>query len=366
MSLTIVSQPEPVFFKDEGGKKNYLIAVVKYQSKDKKDKFAKHIPMRAILYYESGAPVESNDQDILKVKDSEKKVGIMLDPNAADGEKVYFRIEKVSRRKDNQKFMLQLSVDANYPGADEFKGIEPAMTHPINVLSKRKIPAHLRSDPEAIAELKRKRKRPRSQSMHSDAGSMAFRANSNFNNRLMKKVEHMSKHIDELRTVVNSQSNALRDLIDLNYYLKHQLETLLGPQSSIDLSQLNGGNSRDGGTDSALGPKRSVSAMSTGSMVSGMYRAQTPRIENSGTDVAISPVGGPAQSPLDWVNQVGANKSNGNVNKNSKRGGVENPSTLSHLSTKPSGVRRLKSEDQLWNFGVPGGSHSPFNLDKLV
>ena len=89
--------------------------------------------------------------------------------------------------------------------------------------------------------------------MHSDAGSMAFRANSNFNNRLMKKVEHMSKHIDELRTVVNSRSNALRDLIDLNYYLKHQLETLLGPQS-IDLSQLNGGNSRDGGTDSAWVP----------------------------------------------------------------------------------------------------------------
>ena len=109
-----------------------------------------------------------------------------------------------------------------------------------------------------------------------------------------------------------------------------------------------------------------MSAMSTGSMVSGMYRAQTPRIENSGTDVAISPVGGPAQSPLDWVNQVGNNKSNGNVNKNNKRGGVENPSTLNHLSTKPSGVRRLKSEDQLWNFGVPGGSRSPFNLDKLV
>ena len=113
MSLTIVSQPEPVFFKDEGGKKNYLIAAVKYQSKDKKDKFTKHIPMRAILYYESGAPVESNDQDILKVKDSEKKVGIMLDPNAADGEKVYFRIEKVSRRKDNQKFMLQEISNCN-------------------------------------------------------------------------------------------------------------------------------------------------------------------------------------------------------------------------------------------------------------
>ena len=34
--------------------------------------------------------------------------------------------------------MLQLAVDQNYPGADEFKGIEPAMTCPINVLSKEK------------------------------------------------------------------------------------------------------------------------------------------------------------------------------------------------------------------------------------
>ena len=143
MSLIIAEQPEQVFFKDEGGKKNFLKTFVKYKSTSKKKKFNKHIPMTATLYYESGMPVESNDQDILKVKDSEKKAGIMLDPNKATGDIIYFRIEKVSRRKDNQKFMLQLAVDQNYPGADEFKGIEPAMTCPINVLSKRKIPARL-------------------------------------------------------------------------------------------------------------------------------------------------------------------------------------------------------------------------------
>jgi hypothetical protein len=349
MSLTIVEQPEAVFFKDEGGKKNYLKAVVKFKSNNKKRTFTKNIPMRATLYYESGMPVEANDQDILKVKDSEKKVGIMLDPKAADGEKVFFRIEKVSRRKDNQKFMLQLAVDKNYPGSEECKGIEPAMTHPINVLSKRKIPAHLRSDPEAIAELKRKRKRPRSQSMHADGFG-----NNSFNNRIAKKLDHMAKSVEELRTVVNSQANTMRDLLELNYYLKSQLDAIVGPQSSVDLSQVNGIRN-GGGSDSVLDPKRSTSAMSTGSMIGGLYRATTPQIVTSNADLAISP--GPAQqSALDWVNQVG-----GTVNNNSK-GSKLSSSTLSHLNTKPSGVKRLKSEDQLWNFGVPGGTRSPFSL----
>ena len=364
MSLIIAEQPEQVFFKDEGGKKNFLKTFVKYKSTSKKKKFNKHIPMTATLYYESGMPVESNDQDILRVKDSEKKAGIMLDPNKATGNIIYFRIEKVSRRKDNQKFMLQLAVDQNYPGADEFKGIEPAMTCPINVLSKRKIPAHLRSDPDAIAELKRKRKRPRSQSMHTD--SVNNNNNNIFNKKIEKKIDHMAKTMEELRNVVGSQSNTIRDLVELNYYLKAQLESLittLGPQSSVDLTQLNGIRNND----SVLGPKRSTSAMSTGSMTGGgMYRATTPQIGNSSTDLAISPVGGPAQSPLDWVNQVGSNKNGNTVNNNSKmnsNGG--RASNLSHLSTKPGGVRRLKSSDQLWNFGVPGGSRSPFNLEKL-
>ena len=107
-----------------------------------------------------------------------------------------------------------------------------------------------------------------------------------------------------------------------------------------------------------LDPKRSTSAMSTGSMIGGLYRATTPQIVTSNADLAISP--GPAQqSALDWVNQVG-----GTVNNNSK-GSKLSSSTLSHLNTKPSGVKRLKSEDQLWNFGVPGGSRSPFSLSKL-
>ena len=67
-------------------------------------------------------------------------------------------------------------------------GIEPAMTQPINVLSKRNnIDDDHFSDPEAIAELKRKRKRPRSQSMHADGFGNTF------NNRIAKKIDYMAK-----------------------------------------------------------------------------------------------------------------------------------------------------------------------------
>merc|ERR1711871_930050 len=114
----------------------------------------------------------------------------------------------------------------------------------------------------------------------------------------------MAKSIEELKNVVNSQANTLRDLLDLNYCLKTQLDIIVGPQPSVDLTSLNG--IRSGGNDSVLGPKRSTSAMSTGSMTGGgIYRSTTPQIGNSSTDLAISPVGGTAQSPLDWVNQVG-------------------------------------------------------------
>ena len=46
---------------------------MKFKSNNKKRTFTKSIPMRATLYYESGMPVEANDQDILKVKDHLKK-----------------------------------------------------------------------------------------------------------------------------------------------------------------------------------------------------------------------------------------------------------------------------------------------------
>ena len=41
MSLIIAEQPEQVFFKDEGGKKNFLKTFVKYKSTSKKKKFNK-------------------------------------------------------------------------------------------------------------------------------------------------------------------------------------------------------------------------------------------------------------------------------------------------------------------------------------
>ena len=72
--------------------------------------------------------------------------------------------------------------------------------------------------------------------MHADSSGSY---NNVFNTRVAKKLDFMAKSIEELRNVVNSQANTLRDLLDLNYYMKNQLESVLGPQPSVDLSQIN-------------------------------------------------------------------------------------------------------------------------------
>merc|ERR1711865_135773 len=71
-------------------------------------------------------------------------MGTLKKSTLKTGVTIEFRIQKVSRRKDNQRFTVQLSVT-------DSTTIVPIFTRPITVLSKRKIPARLRNDPEAIA-----------------------------------------------------------------------------------------------------------------------------------------------------------------------------------------------------------------------
>lgn len=51
---------------------------------------------------------------------------------------VRFRIEKVSRRKDGQRFKVLFEVDDSGECPDEFKHMKPVLTEPICVMSKRK------------------------------------------------------------------------------------------------------------------------------------------------------------------------------------------------------------------------------------
>jgi len=111
------------------------------------------VELIASLYYESGIRVEENDQKILRVRcgnsvqDKETYGdGLLIIPKTGEAQ-VEFRIEKVSRRKDNQNFMLQLKIAPGVRGAD---AIDPVFSPPITVLSKRKIPAALRDNPEGI------------------------------------------------------------------------------------------------------------------------------------------------------------------------------------------------------------------------
>merc|ERR1712216_834735 len=124
--------------------------------------------LRTKLFFESGLPVEENDQKILVVRhggapsssssssssSSASSSAAESSSPAADDQLVLgpsrkkctieFRIQKVSRRKDNQRSKVQISI-AEGAGA---AGVAPVFTRPITVLSKRKIPARLRNDPE--------------------------------------------------------------------------------------------------------------------------------------------------------------------------------------------------------------------------
>lgn len=123
LSLEILQQPLQVFWKDEGGRSNYLTASVAVRGVERYGKVA-IVPS---LMYENYAEVE-DAEDILKVLSVEPK------SVSRSGQRVTvkFRIEKVSRRKDGRKF--RLSLDCDKEGALP----ERACTSPVMVLSKRK------------------------------------------------------------------------------------------------------------------------------------------------------------------------------------------------------------------------------------
>jgi len=176
--LAILSQPGTAaagidFYKDEGGKGNWMRIVVACSAP-----LTREITLRTKLFFESGLPVEESDQKILLVRPggsasadlSSKK--LLIGPNRKKCA-IEFRIQKVSRRKDNQRFKVQISAEGNTK-------LVPVFTRPITVLSKRKIPARLRNDPEAIARYKadkaNKAKRSAAKQQESCAGNKRARS----------------------------------------------------------------------------------------------------------------------------------------------------------------------------------------------
>lgn len=127
-----MGQPPAEFYKDEGGKTNCMSVSVELQDV-REIEFP--IPLRVRLHYESQDIVEARDQGILNLMDNEYEPPT-LRPGVLALE-IRFRIEKVSRRKDGQRFCLRLDAD-NSKCEEDVSEIEGCFTNPICVLSKRK------------------------------------------------------------------------------------------------------------------------------------------------------------------------------------------------------------------------------------
>ena len=106
--LVVTCKPVKVFYKDEGGKSNFLSATVALPSAYT----GPAVPLKASLYFECGRRVEEQDQDILSLLDY-KYTPAVVAPNKPCV--IRYRLEKVSRRKDNQRFKMFVEVD--YSGA---------------------------------------------------------------------------------------------------------------------------------------------------------------------------------------------------------------------------------------------------------
>eukprot|EP00924_Labyrinthula_sp_SR-Ha-C_P004965 maker-scaffold_1-snap-gene-17.1-mRNA-1 protein AED:0.09 eAED:0.09 QI:237/1/1/1/0.33/0/4/160/339 len=160
--LHIVEEPLQIFYKDEGGKANTLkcsgVLSFSPSKPDSKlfepdyshsnnsdtmdeDESAKAIPIGNLkispkLVYENGDPVE-DACDIFKV--------IKVEPQTVTSTnevfKAWFRIDKVSRRKDGRKFRVRMEVDKYHSTPLSYVSIKkllPKQSRAINVLSKRK------------------------------------------------------------------------------------------------------------------------------------------------------------------------------------------------------------------------------------
>ncbi|GBG27569.1 N-fatty-acyl-amino acid synthase/hydrolase PM20D1.1 [Hondaea fermentalgiana] len=123
LNLEITQNPLQVFWKDEGGRGNYLTATATVRGVEQYGK----VTIIPSLMYENFAEVE-DAEEILRVISVEPKMVTRSGQRVT----VKFRIEKVSRRKDGRKFRLSLGCDKEGALA------ERACTSPVMVLSKRK------------------------------------------------------------------------------------------------------------------------------------------------------------------------------------------------------------------------------------
>lgn len=132
-SLLVTAQPVDTFYKDEGGKSNFLTTTVVLPA----SYTGPALPLKMSLFFECGRRVEDQDQEILALLDY-KYASAMVAPGRPC--LIRFRLEKVSRRMDNQRFTMCVEVDYAKVNVHvpEAQRLAKVFTTPVSVLSKRK------------------------------------------------------------------------------------------------------------------------------------------------------------------------------------------------------------------------------------
>ncbi|KAG6623772.1 BolA protein [Phytophthora cinnamomi] len=200
--LVITKQPASEFYKDEGGKANALeveVTLVEFnelgESARSPDKEFIDIPLRILLFFESGKRVDDTDQEIFRfVGNDYDSVVIRASTRKA---LVQFRLEKVSRRKDGQRFKLRIEVDQEQCTAN-VADLTPVFTNAICVLSKRKHPSSYNSDSSVRV------REPPPKVLKRDLTSMEERLN--------RKIDGISAQVHHLIQLIHKQNETKHNL----------------------------------------------------------------------------------------------------------------------------------------------------------
>ncbi|OQR91952.1 hypothetical protein ACHHYP_04190 [Achlya hypogyna] len=224
LSAWLATAPPSEFYKDEGGRANYLTVEISFVEFNARKEPVRSpawafvpVPLRVSLYFESGASrmasgfaqpsvgklVDDGDQDIFRfVGDEYDAIVIREDTRSAT---IHFRLEKVSRRKDGQRFKLKIEVDTEQCTAN-MDDLAPVYTTAICVLSKRKYPSQ-DAAPRKVPKLL----------MPESANADSLRA----------QMQHLQGQTDRILTLLEAQHEMLQRLcrphvraLDLDAMLK--------------------------------------------------------------------------------------------------------------------------------------------------
>lgn len=121
--------PNPVWYKDEGGRDKCMEVTVNLQDKES-NRLHEVVPLRVELFYDakpSGAPLAVLNQDILRLLGSSR----ILQLDNTGQIKLRFRIEDVSKNHQGQNFVLKIQPKS------EVEDIAPVWTPAVAIRSKR-------------------------------------------------------------------------------------------------------------------------------------------------------------------------------------------------------------------------------------